>query len=114
MKLLFSPICLLITCLSFAQTPAFDDIDDSLFLKQFYPAAYAQIGHPFQKFSFTENGKTFNNDSLKGKVVFINFWFEACHPCILEMDALNELFEKLKDNKDFMFVSLSIDKIYCS
>lgn len=73
------------------------------------PKAYAQIGKPLPEFSLKYNGRILNNDSLKGKVVIINFWFEGCHPCMAEMDALNELFEKLKSNKDFRFVSISTD-----
>ncbi len=66
-------------------------------------------GKPYPAFSFTTDGKTINNDSLKGKIVFINFWFEACAPCIAEFDALNEVYENLKDNKNFVFMSFTFE-----
>jgi peroxiredoxin len=66
-------------------------------------------GKPFPSFvAENEQGKI-NNDSLKGKVVLINFWFEGCHPCVAEFGALNELAEKLKGNKDFAFISFTWD-----
>ena len=55
------------------------------------------------------NGRKVSNDLLKNKVVLINFWFEGCHPCMAEMDALNELHTTLKSNKDFLFVSFTWD-----
>jgi peroxiredoxin len=46
---------------------------------------------------------------LKNKVVLINFWFKGCHPCMAEMEALNELHQQLKDDKDFLFISFTPD-----
>ena len=51
----------------------------------------------------------FSNVNLNNKVVFINFWFKSCAPCIAEIDAFNELFNKLKSNPDFLFLSLTFD-----
>jgi len=67
------------------------------------------IGKPFPFFAASNEEGKINNDSLKGKVVLINFWFEGCHPCLAEFDALNELAEKLKENKDFEFISFTWD-----
>jgi thiol-disulfide isomerase/thioredoxin len=50
-----------------------------------------------------------SNEGLKGKVLFINFWFAACPPCIAEFDALSEMYEKLKDKPDFEFISLTYE-----
>jgi len=67
------------------------------------------LENPFPIFvAANEQGKI-NNDSLKGKVVLINFWFEGCHPCLAEFGALNELAQKLKGNKEFEFISFSWD-----
>ena len=67
------------------------------------------IGKPFPGFSFLTDRKTIDNNSLLGKTVFINFWFEACAPCIAEFDALNEMYQKFKDNKKFEFVSFTFE-----
>ena len=40
----------------------------------------------------TAAGETHTIESLKGKVVFINFWATWCPPCIAEMPAINELY----------------------
>jgi len=50
-----------------------------------------------------------DNASLKGKVTYINMWEAACAPCMAEMGALNKLYDTLKDNTDFQFVSLTSD-----
>lgn len=47
------------------------------------------------------------NDYL-GKVVFINFWATWCQPCILEMPAIERLYQKFKD-KGFIVLAVSID-----
>ena len=73
------------------------------------PIGYMAKGHPYLPFKLTSDKKTVDNQSISGKVVFINFWFEGCHPCMAEMDALNKLFEKVKDKKDFVFISVTWD-----
>jgi thiol-disulfide isomerase/thioredoxin len=67
------------------------------------------IGKPFPQFSTSTNNKECSNQTLKGKAVFINFWFSACAPCIAELEALNELFTNFKQNKNFEFVSFTFE-----
>ena len=67
------------------------------------------IGKPFPLFYVKTGNATWTNDSLKGKVVFINFWFENCPPCIAEMGPLNELYQKLKDSSNVAFLSFSFE-----
>jgi peroxiredoxin len=108
MRLALSVVFLLITSSSFAQTPLHTETKeemDSLMC----PKGHAAIGHPYQEFTITSENRAVDNQSLKGKVVLINFWFEGCHPCMTEMEALNELFNKMKSNKDFIFISLTWD-----
>jgi thiol-disulfide isomerase/thioredoxin len=68
------------------------------------------INKPFPQFSVLANGKECSNNTLKGKVVFINFWFAACPPCMAEMEELNKLFEKYQSDKHFEFVSFTFEK----
>lgn len=60
--------------------------------------------------SFTDkDGKTVSLSSLKGKVVFINFWATWCPPCIQEMPTINELKGKYKGNDDIVFLMVDVD-----
>jgi len=52
-------------------------------------------------------GNEVNLESLKGKVVLINFWFTRCQPCIEEIPELNGLVEKYKDNPDVVFLAIT-------
>lgn len=67
------------------------------------------IGKVFTHFTVYEAGKKITNKNLEHKVVFINFWFASCKPCIDEFEELNNLFTKFKSDKSFKFMSFSFD-----
>ena len=102
MKFLFLFLFLLLFRWSFAQT-------DSIKPKPVLFRQTQAIGKPFPLFYVKTGNITWTNDSLKGKVVFINFWFENCPPCVAEMGPLNELYQKLKDQPNVAFVSFSFE-----
>lgn len=56
-----------------------------------------------------ENGETVLLNSLKGKVVFINFWATWCPPCIAEMPSINELYSEFRDNQKVVFLMVDVD-----
>lgn len=56
-----------------------------------------------------KNGETVSLSSLKGKVVFINFWATWCPPCIQEMPSINELKQSFKGNEDIIFLMVDVD-----
>lgn len=67
-------------------------------------------GKPFPTFKAKSlDGRTFSSKQIKGKVTLINFWFEACSPCVAEFDALNDIYNRFKDNPDFEFISFTPD-----
>ena len=62
-------------------------------------------------FSFTdENGNMITSASLKGKVVFINFWASWCPPCRAEMPSLNKLYKDLQNDNHFVFLFVNEDE----
>jgi thiol-disulfide isomerase/thioredoxin len=45
--------------------------------------------------------------NLQGKVALINFWGTWCPPCVAEFPHLADLWEQLRGNPEFAFVSVS-------
>ncbi len=54
---------------------------------------------------YDENGHPVNFGKLNEKPVFLNFWATWCPPCIAEMPGIAELYEKYKDDINFVFVT---------
>lgn len=54
-------------------------------------------------------GKTVTLESLKGRVLFINFWASWCPPCKKETPELDKLAGRYKDS-DLMVMAVNIDK----
>ncbi|HSY21433.1 MAG TPA: TlpA disulfide reductase family protein [Polyangiaceae bacterium] len=55
-------------------------------------------------------GKTVTLDSLKGKVVVLNFWTKTCGPCLEEMPELAELTKVVRDRPDVVVLAVSVDE----
>ena len=56
------------------------------------------------------HGATVSLDSLKGKVVVLNFWSKTCGPCLEEMPELADMTRILGDRKDVAVVTISADE----
>ena len=63
-----------------------------------------------QAFDFTamdKDGKTVKLSDFKGKKVYINMWASWCGPCMREIPELEKTYQKLKNNKDVVFLSMT-------
>lgn len=68
------------------------------------------MNNPASEFTVKdETGKKIALASLKGKVVFINFWATWCPPCRAEMPTINTLYNKLKKEEDVVFLLVDMD-----
>lgn len=67
------------------------------------------VGEPVSlKFNAVKGGKV-DLETLKGKVVLIDFWATWCGPCVKEVPNVVATYEKLHD-KGFEIVGISLDQ----
>lgn len=78
-------------------------------LKMSNPNTEFVAGKMAQDFTaYDIEGNKISLNSLKGKIIVLNFWFTQCKPCIVEMPKLNKLVKKYKN--DVVFLSITFDK----
>jgi peroxiredoxin len=71
----------------------------------------AHLNEPAPEFAGKDlTGKPFSLESLKGKIVVLNFWFTQCGGCIAEMGELNKL-KHTYDGKDVVFLAITFDDV---
>lgn len=72
---------------------------------------YAGDNRRIPSFSLPDmKGNQVTSDSLRGKVVVLNFWTKTCGPCLQEMPDIAELAKVVKDRKDVAVVTISTDE----
>jgi peroxiredoxin len=54
-------------------------------------------------------GGSVSLESMRGKVVVLNFWSKTCGPCLEEMPDLAELAKIVRDRSDVVVLAVSID-----
>ena len=57
------------------------------------------------------DGKEYSKESLKGKIVVMNFWGIWCGPCRREIPQLNKLVKQYEDRQDVVFLAVSSDPV---
>jgi thiol-disulfide isomerase/thioredoxin len=67
------------------------------------------VGQPLALKGTTVDGKPFDIESLRGKVVLVDFWATWCGPCLAEHPNIEKQYKKYKD-KGFEVVGVSIDQ----
>lgn len=56
------------------------------------------------------DGKRWTLDNIKGKVAFVNVWATWCGPCREELPEVQKLYERLRDRKDVVLLTLNVDR----
>ncbi|MFM8378786.1 MAG: TlpA family protein disulfide reductase [Planctomycetia bacterium] len=67
------------------------------------------LGHPMEITGTLLSGKPFDQKSLAGKVVLVDFWATWCGPCVAEIPNVIEQYEKYRD-QGFEVVGVSLDE----
>lgn len=88
--------------------PSIDTTFSSIVDPKFGKRTNYEIGKTIAPFNHTDiNGNILSSESIKGKVIVLNFWSITCGPCITEIPELNALVEKMKE-KDVVFIAPAI------
>lgn len=67
----------------------------------------AQVGSMTHDFELIDSNRNrISLSSMKGSVVFINFWATWCASCIEEMPAIERMYRNLSGNSSFKVVSI--------
>jgi septum formation protein len=88
-----------------AKTPGFKYLEESYQDK--LPFTQGTKAFPFVMRD--DQGNIVSLESLKGKVVYLDFWASWCRPCLGEIPAGEEL-KKHFAGKDVVFINISIDE----
>ncbi len=61
-------------------------------------------------FTLTDaTGKQVSLSSFRGKVVILHFWTKTCGPCLQELPELAHFAERIKNEKDVVILTVTID-----
>lgn len=67
-------------------------------------------GKPLPKLDYTSiDGKPINSETIKNKILVLNFWFIHCQPCVAEIPELNEWVDEYGNEGDFIFAAIAFD-----
>ncbi len=67
-------------------------------------------GNAAPGFELTDiNGNKVSLEDFRGKIVYLDFWATWCGPCMREVPYAKELKKRFKDEKDLVFLYISVD-----
>jgi thiol-disulfide isomerase/thioredoxin len=71
---------------------------------------WQKMAKPLPAFELADlKGAKWSLADLKGKIAFVNVWATWCGPCRNELPHLQKLYDRLKDRKDVVLLSLNVD-----
>jgi thiol-disulfide isomerase/thioredoxin len=72
---------------------------------------WTQMDKPMPDFRISDaEGKTWSLADLKGRVALVNLWATWCGPCRNELPYLQKLFNKVRERKDLVVITLNTDE----
>lgn len=69
-----------------------------------------KVGNAALDFNLPSKTGLVSLDSLKGKVILLNFWATWCPPCREEMPSMEKLHQKMAGRSDFVIIAVNVDK----
>ena len=73
------------------------------------PVAEGTVAPAFALPSLTEDGKVIELSSLKGKVVYVDFWASWCGPCRISFPLLDDIRKELGE-QGFEVLAINVDE----
>jgi thiol-disulfide isomerase/thioredoxin len=74
-------------------------------------SAWTKMDKALPDFQISDaEGKTWRLADLKGKVALVNLWATWCGPCRAELPYLQKLFNKVRERKDLVVITLNTDE----
>ena len=68
-------------------------------------------GKPLPEINYVDlEGKKYDSETIKGKILVLDFWFIGCTACVAEMPKLNKLKAQYSNRKDILFAAIAFDK----
>jgi len=68
-------------------------------------------GQQLPDINYTDlEGKKYDSETIKGKILVLDFWFIGCTYCVREIPELNKLKAKYENKKDVLFAAIAFDK----
>lgn len=91
---------------------AFEQSDYVLMLKKRIEILKSvAIGNTAPLFTMADtNGNPVNLELFKDKIVLLDFWASWCPTCRADNPLLTEVYNKIKEDKDIVFIGVSLDK----
>lgn len=88
------------------QTPEYIELIENIYLR----STKLSKGNPAPNFVLENSkGDTVSLASLKGKVVFIDFWATWCSPCLIALPQTEALAKKFKENENVIILFVNVE-----
>lgn len=72
------------------------------------PESQALVGAPAPTLTALDlEGRGVDLDGFRGKIVFVNFWWSGCGPCLAEMPEIDDVY-RARGDEDFVVLAVNM------